>query len=81
MAAKRTRDYGAEYAQYHAKPEQKKERASRNSARRQAEAAGRVRKGDGKDIDHKDSNPTNNAPSNLRVRSRKANRSDHRRVY
>ena len=80
MAAKRTRNYGEEY-KWHAQPEQKKARASRNSARRQAEAAGRVRKGDGKDIDHKDSNPTNNAPSNLRVRSRKANRSDHRRVY
>jgi hypothetical protein len=81
MAAKRTRDYAAEYAQYHAKPTQKKERASRNTARRSAEAAGRVRKGDGKDIDHVNSNPRDNSPSNLRVRSRHANRSDHRRVY
>ena len=35
---------------------------------------GRVRKGDGKHIDHKDGNPNNNSPSNLRVMSAKKNR-------
>lgn len=70
-----------EYAQFHATPEQKKARASRNAARRKLMAEGKVRKGDGKDVDHEDSNPRNNSPANLRVRSRRANRSDHRRVY
>lgn len=52
----------------------KKERALRNKNRRDAEASGRVSKGDGKHIDHKDGNPKNNAPSNLRVTSAQANR-------
>jgi hypothetical protein len=38
------------------------------------EAKGRVRKGDGKDVDHKDMNPTNNALSNLRIQSKSKNR-------
>jgi hypothetical protein len=37
-------------------------------------AAGKVRKGDGKDIDHKDGNPRNNRASNLRVMSKGLNR-------
>jgi len=37
--------------------------------------AGKVRKGDGKDINHKDGNALNNSPSNWQVQSRKANRS------
>lgn len=79
--AERKRNFKREYEQYHAKPEQKKERASRNNARREFEREGKVHKGDGKDVDHKNSRPTDNSPSNLRVRSRHANRSDHRRVY
>lgn len=73
MPAKR--NYEKEYANYHSKPSQKKKRASRNTARRTAERAGRVRKGDGKDIDHKDGNPRNNGKGNLRVQSKSANRS------
>lgn len=46
------RDYKAEYQNYHAKPEQKKNRAARNAARRQMENKGVVRKGDGMDVDH-----------------------------
>ena len=52
----------------------KAERASRNSARRSAIKKGIVHKGDGKDIDHKDSNPLHNSASNLRVMSASATR-------
>lgn len=49
----------------------------RNTARRQAMAAGKVRKGDGKDVDHKKplSKGGTNSKSNLRVVSAKTNRS------
>ena len=69
-----SRDYAKEYRDFHAKPEQKKNRASRNAARRSMIAAGRVRKGDGKDVDHRDGNPRNNRAGNLSVMSRSANR-------
>jgi len=44
-------------------------------------ARGVVAKGDGKDVDHKDSNPQNNSPDNLRVTSRKLNRGKFRVQY
>lgn len=46
------RDFKKEYDEYHAKPEQKKRRAERNAARAKAAKEGRVKKGDGKEIDH-----------------------------
>ncbi|NDF98236.1 MAG: HNH endonuclease [Chitinophagia bacterium] len=70
------RDYREEYDSYHGTDDQKKRRAARNKARRHLEREGRVHKGDGKDIDHKDHNPMNNNSSNIRVRDRSANRSD-----
>ena len=69
------RDYKREYNSYHAKPTQKKNRAARNKARTLLSATGRVRKGDGKDVDHKDRNPRINSRSNLRVMSKSRNRS------
>ena len=69
------RDYRAEYDRYHSSPEQKKKRASRNAARATMEAKGKVRKGDGKDVDHKNSNAKDNSKGNLRVQSKSANRS------
>lgn len=69
------RDYRSEYDNYQGKPEQKKRRAGRNKARRQMEGAGRVSKGDGKDVDHRDRDPGNNSGRNLRVQSKSANRS------
>ena len=69
------RDYKAEYAKFHASEKSKKDRASRNRARRAAERDGLVRKGDGKDIDHRNGNPRDNRRSNLRVTSRSSNRS------
>lgn len=69
------RNYKKEYQNYHSKPDQKKNRAGRNAARREAERDGRVRKGDGKDIDHKNGNPRDNSKGNTRVKSKSANRS------
>ena len=69
------RDYKKEYADFHSKPEQRAKRSKRVLARRKLMAQGRVKKGDGKDVDHKDGNANNNSPSNLRVMSRYTNRS------
>jgi hypothetical protein len=69
------RDYAAEYRNYHRRPVQKKRRAARNAARRKLEKAGRVKKGDGKDVDHRDRNPRNNSPGNLRIQLKAKNRS------
>lgn len=68
-----TKEY---YEKYHASPKAKRERAMRNAARREMEEEGRVRKGDGKDVDHKRalSNGGSNARSNLRVVSTAKNR-------
>ena len=63
-----------EYEKFQSSAKAKAERASRNSARRSAIRSGRVSKGDGKDIDHKDSNPKHNSSSNLRVVSIATNR-------
>lgn len=70
------RDYKKEYAEYHSRPEQKKNRALRNAARREMEEKGLVRKGDGKDVDHKKplDRGGSNDESNLRVLSRSKNR-------
>ena len=57
------------------KPLRVKKRAKRNQARRVALKAGLVKKGDGKDIDHKDGNAMNNKRSNLSVKSASKNRS------
>lgn len=69
------RNYRKEYDDYHGKSEQKKNRASRNGARRRMEKILGKRAVEGKDIDHKDGNPRNNSRSNLRVLSKKKNRS------
>lgn len=63
-----------DYKKYHASPRMIAERAARNKARKTLEKQGRVRKGDGKHVDHKDGDPNNNAPGNLRVMGAKANR-------
>ena len=69
------RNYRKEYDNYQGKPEQRKRNDARKAARRKMTAAGKVRKGDGKDVDHKDGNPKNNSSKNLRVTTKKANRS------
>lgn len=68
------RDYKAEYADYHSKPDQKRRRAGRNAARRLMIKKGLAKKGDGRDVHHKDKNTLNNSSNNLSVMSRKQNR-------
>jgi hypothetical protein len=46
------RNYKKEYQDYHGKPEQVANRSQRNQARAEAEKAGKVAKGDGKEVDH-----------------------------
>jgi len=60
--------------EYNSSPEQKKNRASRNAARAEAAKAGKVRKGDGKEVDHSNMNPRDNRKSNLKVMDRSKNR-------
>lgn len=75
-----TRNYKAEYDNYHGKPEQIKNRAERVKARRMMEKTGAVTKGDGKDVDHKKPlrSGGTTTKSNLRVRSKSANRGDNK---
>lgn len=69
------RDYKAEYNRYQGKPSQKKKRASRGRARYKMMKKGRVRLGDGMDVDHKNTNANNNSEKNLRVVKASSNRS------
>ena len=48
------RDYRSEYDNYHSSAKQKKNRAARNAARAAMVKRKRVKKGDGKDVTHKD---------------------------
>jgi hypothetical protein len=66
----------ASYARYHGTAVQKKRRALRNAARAQAIKDGRAKKGDGKDIDHKQmlAKGGSNDKSNTRVASQAKNR-------
>lgn len=69
------RNYQKEYENYQSKPSQRR----RNDARKKARRLMIKKKGKaalrGKDIDHRDRNPKNNSMSNLRIQSRKKNRS------
>lgn len=76
------RDYKREVALYTSKPEVVRKRVEQNKARRMMERAGKVRKGDGKDVDHKTplSKGGKTTPSNLRVVDKSKNRSFRRRA-
>ena len=73
------RDYKQEYRNYHGKEKQRKERSARTVARELLKKKGLVKKGDGKDVDHK--KPLRDGGSkglnNLRVRDKSENRSDN----
>ena len=72
IATGRKRDYRKEYDRDHASAGAKKDRAARNKARAQSG----LKKGDGKEVDHKKplSKGGSNSKSNRRVVSRKVNR-------
>ena len=75
MAPSGKRNYRSEYKNYQSTTTQKKSRAGRNTARRKMTAAGKVKKGDGKDVTHKNGNPRDNSSKNLAVLSKSKNRS------
>lgn len=60
---------------YQKDPIQVQKRENRNKARHEMEKAGKVHKGDGKDVEHKNGNALDNKSSNWRVGSRNHNRS------
>tara|TARA_X000001382_G_scaffold117369_1_gene97025 strand:- start:685 stop:909 length:225 start_codon:yes stop_codon:yes gene_type:complete len=69
------RNYRKEYDNYQGRSMQIKRRAARNKSRRVMEKkVGKARLA-GKDVDHKDRNPMNNGRKNLRIQSKKKNRS------
>jgi len=70
------RDYKKENENFGSKPIEKKHRAARNKARNEAIKAGKVKKGDGKEIDHivPLSKGGSNSKKNQRVVARKTNR-------
>lgn len=75
------RDYKKENQKYNSRPENVKARVERNKARRMMMKAGKARKGDGRDVDHKTplSHGGKTTMSNLRSVSRSSNRSFARR--
>lgn len=68
------RDYKRE-RQYDGRPDVKEKRAARNRARRKAEKEGKVKKGDGKDVDHVTPLRKNSKATKTRVVSAAKNRS------
>ena len=71
------RDYKKEYKNYQGTPEQIANRSERNQARAAMVKAGKAHKGDGKDVDHKKPiiKGGGNSMGNLRVQTKRANRS------
>ena len=70
-----SRDYKSEYENYHSSDRAKKKRAENNAARRKMEKAGKVSKGDGKDVAHSNNRTSDNRMANLKVQSPSSNRS------
>ena len=66
------RDYKKEYEMYHSKPAERRKRSNRNKARRKMG----LKRGDGKEVNHRDGNANNNSKGNLQVTR---NKSAHRR--
>lgn len=62
-----------EHDKFQSSPKARKDHTARVTARRKAVKLGLVSAGDGRVIDHKDSNPRNNSRSNFKVMSRSEN--------
>lgn len=69
------RDYKQEQKTARARGETK-DRAKRNAARAKMIKEGKAKKGDGKDVGHKNGVKAGNGSSNLKIQSQKANRSE-----
>ncbi len=71
------RDYKTEYEKYAGKDSAKKDRAQRNKARRMMVAAGKAKKGDGRDVGHVKALGKGGLSTmyNLQMQSKSANRS------
>lgn len=73
MPRKEPRNYKEEYREYHGKPEQIKNRDSRNKSVRMLGREGKSSR-DGKEVDHIDGDPQNRSRKNMRVIKRITNR-------
>lgn len=60
---------------YDKSPKRMADNRARKKARSLLERAGKAKRGDGKDVDHKNGNPRDNSPKNLRSVGRAVNRS------
>ena len=69
------RDYTYD-TKYQASAKQRKRRSDRTAKRAKMIRDGAIKKNDPRDLDHKDKNPANKAKSNLRLISKKKNRSE-----
>lgn len=76
---KNPRNFREEYDQYHSSEEQKKNRAARNKARREAVKDGRIEKGSPKEIDHK--KPLSKGGSDSKKNTRVVSRTENRKKY
>lgn len=74
VSRKRTPEQARKEEAWANRPENRARQAARMRARRKMEKAGKVHKGDGKEVDHKNFNPKDNSAKNLRVVPRKVNR-------
>ena len=71
---KNAKDDSVRQRKYNSSPEQKKRRAQRNKIRRKLEREGKVRKGDGKDVDHRNHNTSDMSSDNISIMDRSSNR-------
>ena len=68
------RDYSMSgEGKYDKSPKRMADNRARKKARSLLEMAGKAKRGDGKDVDHKNRNALDNRPGNLSVMSRAAN--------
>lgn len=73
------RDYSMSgEGKYDKSPKRMADNRARKKARSLLEKAGKAKRGDGKDVDHKNGNPRDNSPKNLRSVGRATNRSIRR---